>query len=211
MSQNNNSNNNGKAASAFPVRKMMVTAVMTAVSVVLMMPFLEFSIPIMPAFLKLDVSDLPALMTSFALGPLYGGLVCLLKNLIHLAMSSTLGVGELSNFLLGVFFVVPAGLIYKKLRTKKGAVLGAFAGDLVMALICWPVNFLLIYPLYEIVVGYNREAILGMYQAILPSVKSLGAAIAIFNIPFTFVKGLLSVVITLLIYKPLSPLLHGRR
>ncbi|MBR5754046.1 MAG: ECF transporter S component, partial [Clostridia bacterium] len=89
------------------VRKLTTTAVMAAIATILM--YIEFPIPVMPAFVKLDFSELPALLTSFALGPWYGALVCLLKNLIHLPVTSSSGVGELANFLIGIFFVIPAG------------------------------------------------------------------------------------------------------
>ena len=76
-----------------------------------------FSVPFMPAFIKMDLSELPALIGSFAMGPLCGVVVCLIKNVLHLFITTTGGVGELSNFILGVAFVLPAGLIYKHKRT----------------------------------------------------------------------------------------------
>ena len=93
------------------IRKMTATAIMAAVSTVLM--FLSFNVPLMPSFIKLDLSELPALISSFAMGPVSGIVVCLVKNLINLFFTTTGGVGELSNFILGCAFVVPAGLIYK--------------------------------------------------------------------------------------------------
>ena len=96
---------------------MTMTAMLSAIAFVLMM--LEFSIPIMPSFIKLDFSELPALIGSFAMGPLSGTVICLIKNLLHLPMSSTGGVGELSNFILGAMFVIPAGLFYKKISIDR--------------------------------------------------------------------------------------------
>ena len=77
------------------VRKMTVTAMLSAVAFVLM--FLDTAVPFMPSFIKLDLSELPALIASFALGPVWGVIVCLIKNLLHLTMTQTGGVGELSN------------------------------------------------------------------------------------------------------------------
>ena len=191
------------------VRKLVATAIMSAIAFVLM--FLDFSIPIVPSFLKMDFSEFPALLTAFAYGPVYGIAVCLIKNVFHLFLSATLGVGELSNFLLGVCFVVPAGLIYKRRRTFKGAVVSAAVGNLTMALFCLPINLFLIYPMYEKFVGFPMPVILELYQAILPGVRSIAEAIAIFNIPFTFVKGLVSVIVTFLIYKRIAPLLKDRK
>ena len=195
------------------IRKLTVIAVLAAVATALM--FFSFNVPLMPGFIKLDLSELPALVASFTLGPVSGIVVCLIKNLANLAFSTTGGVGELSNFLLGVAFVFPAGLIFKKVQTKSGAVAGALVGSLTMALLSIPFNFFVVYPIY-----YNflpLDAILGMYHVINPFVgtdptnENLLRALITFNMPFTFIKGMLSVVITFLIYKPLAPILKGKR
>ena len=107
------------------VRYMTMTAMLSAIAFVLMM--LEFSIPIMPSFIKLDFSELPALIGSFAMGPLCGVIICLVKNVLHLFITSTGGVGELSNFILGVAFVLPAGLLYKYKKTRTTALIGSIA------------------------------------------------------------------------------------
>ncbi len=187
------------------VRKLTTTAIMAAIATILM--YVEFPIPIMPAFIKLDFSELPALLTSFALGPWYGALVCLLKNLIHLPVTQSSGVGELANFLIGICFVIPAGLIYQRVKTRKGALLGSLAGAVIMAVISFPINYFIVYPFYTNFMP--MEGIIGAYQAILPSIKGLTDALLIFNVPFTFVKGLLDVIITFLIYKRLSPVIKG--
>ncbi len=187
------------------LRYLTMTALLSAVSFLLF--FLQFSTPITPSFLKLDVSDLPALIGSFSMGPFYGVLICLVKNLLHLLMTTTGGVGELSNFILGAAFCLPAGLIYLKHKTKKRAVIGSFIGAALMAVVSFPSNLFLVYPVY-----YNfmpKETILNMYQAILPQISSIEQSLLVFNVPFTFVKGLLCVIITLLIYKRISPLIKG--
>lgn len=198
---------NPKLKETIPVRKLAVTATMAAIATVFMM--LSFSVPFAPPFLKLDFSELPALITAFAFGPLYGALVCLIKNLVNLLFTTTMGIGELSNFLLGVCFVLPAGLIYQKHKSFKGAVIGAVIGTGAMALLSLPLNYFLTYPIY--IKFMTEDVILGMYRAVYPGTKSLLQALAIFNIPFTFVKGLFSVVITFLIYKRISPVLKGTK
>lgn len=190
------------------IRLITVVAIMSALSAVLM--FIEVSLPIIPSFIKLDISELPALITSFAFGPVYGVLVCLLKNLIHLPFTSTFCVGELSNFIHGAVFVLVAGLFYKYRHNRKFAFIGAVAGDFAMAAMSFFINFFLVYPIYMKLL-LPEEAILGMYRAILPSVDSLWKAILIFNVPFTFVKGLLSVGITFAVYPKLSPLMKGKK
>lgn len=187
------------------VRKLTTTAVMAAIATILM--YVEFPIPVMPGFIKLDFSELPALLTSFALGPWYGALVCLLKNLIHLPVTQTSGVGELANFLIGIFFVIPTGYIYKLHRSRKGALIGSLVGAVVMALISFPINYFIVYPFYTNFMP--MEAIIGAYQAILPRIHGLADALLIFNVPFTFFKGAIDVIITFLIYKRLSPIIKG--
>ena len=183
---------------------LVMTAMLSAVAAILM--FLEFSVPIMPGFIKLDISELPALLASFSLGPVYGGGVCLIKNLINLTHTSTGGVGELCNFLLGVAFVVPAGLFYQKLKNRKGALIGSLVGAVIMAVISVPLNYFLTYPIYTLFMP--MEGIISAYQLILPFVDNLLECLLIFNMPFTFIKGMLDVLLAFLIYKPLSPLLH---
>ena len=182
---------------------------LTAAAVVLQ--YLEFPLPFIPSFIKLDFSDLPALIGAFAYGPLAGVLITLLKNLIHLAVSQSGFVGELSNFILGAVFAGVAGWLYQRNKTKKGALLGGAVGALAMAAVSFPSNLFIIYPLYYSILGFPEEAVLGMYQALLPSVKSIAGALLIFNVPFTAGKGFLCVLISMLIYKPLSVFLHGKK
>lgn len=189
-------------------RMIAVVGVLTAVAVVLQ--YLEISIPLVPSFLKLDFSDLPALLGAFAFGPLAGVLIQLLKNLIHMAVSQSGFVGELSNFLLGAVFVLTAGLLYQRRKTKARALLAGILGAAAMALVSVPVNYFVIYPLYYNVLGFPEQAVLDMYKAILPSVDTMPEALLIFNLPFTLVKGLISAAVSMLIYKPLSPLFKGK-
>lgn len=195
------------------VRRITVTAMLSAVAFVLM--FIEFSVPLMPPFVKMDISDLPALLGTFALGPVSGVVIELLKNLLHILFkgTSSAGVGELCNFLLGCFFALPAGIIYKRRKSRRNAALGALIGCLIMAVCSVPLNYFVVYPAYVVFYGLPLDQIIGMYQAILPSVNGLLACLTIFNLPFTFVKGLLDAVICFAIYKPLSPILHqtGRK
>ena len=164
-------------------RRLTGIAMLSAVAFALQ--FLEFPIPIMPAFIKLDFSDLPELLAAFAYGPLAGVAVAGIKNLIHLPLSSSMYVGELSNFLLGAVLSVAAGAIYKKHKTKRGALAAAVLSAVIMGLISVPVNYWIIYPLYYNVLGFPQAAVLDMYRAILPATKSILQALFIFNLPFT--------------------------
>ena len=190
-------------------RALTGTAMLAAVATILM--YMEFPIPIMPGFIKMDISELPALIASFAYGPLSGIAVCLIKNLIKLPSTSTAAVGELFNFVMGALFVGVAGFVYKRSKTRRSALIGAGAGALVMALVSVPYNYFVVYPAYVVLYHLPLEAIIGMYQAINPSVDGLLACLLTFNLPFTLFKGLLDAALCFLIYKPLSPILHGRK
>lgn len=195
-----------KVYSSQKIRKLTVTAILAAVSAVLM--FLDFSVPFMPGFIKMDLSDMPALIASFAFGPLSGVGVCLIKNLINLFTTTTGGVGELSNFILGCMLVIPAGLIYKRKKNRKFALLGSLVGAVCMAGMSFFTNYFIVYPIYTNFMP--MEQIIAAYQAILPRVTALWQALLIFNVPFTFIKGMLCALIAFLVYKPLSPILKGK-
>ncbi len=188
-----------------------VAAMLSAVAFILQ--FIEFPIPMLiPAFVKMDFSDLPALLGAFALGPVYGVVISAVKNILHIVISgtSTAGVGELCNFMLGAVFSAVAGFIYKRNKSRKTAIIGAIAGAAIMAAFSVPSNYFITYPAYVQFYHLPLEAILGMYQVILPSANSLIKCLVIFNMPFTMVKGLLDAALCMTIYKSLSPILHGR-
>ncbi len=181
---------------------------MAAISALLMQ--IQIGIPLLPNFLKLDISDFPALIAGYAYGPLAGMWVCLVKNVLHLTVTTTGGVGELSNFMLGVLFVVPSAWIYQiGKKTKKSAFIGAVVGTVIMSISCIFTNFYIVYPLYYYVMGLTTEIIMDMYQSKLPTVQDLWQALAIFNLPLTLLKGALCTAITFLVYKHISPVLHA--
>lgn len=189
------------------IRFIVMTGVLSAVATVLMM--FSFSVPFMPSFIKMDFSEFPALIATFSMGPLSGVMVCLIKNLINLTMTTTGGVGELSNFLLGVCLVLPAGLVYRFRKNRRAAFLAALAGSVIMGLASLPLNYFLTYPIYAKILPI--EAIVGMYQAIFPKVDGLLSCLLIFNVPYTFLKGLIDTLLTFLLYKRISPLIKGTK
>lgn len=180
--------------------------VLIAVAVILQ--YIEFSIPFVPVFLKLDFSDLPEIIGAFAYGPLAGCAITIIKNLIHMAVSQSGFVGELSNAILGCVFCLVAGAYYKSHKTKKGAIIGGILGAVAMALFSVPSNYFIIYPMYYNIMGLPQPVILGMYQVLLP-VKNIFEALLVFNLPFTLVKGLIDVFFCTLVYKRISILLKG--
>ena len=182
------------------IKRITLISLFSAIAFLLML--LEFPVPLIPSFIELDFSEFPELAASFIAGPVDGVLVCLFKNLLHLTVSKTGGVGELANFIIGASFVFPAGLIYRKKPTFGSSVTGCIVGGLVACLLSYPVNYYITYPVYTKFLP--MEQILQMYRDILPSVNTLGQALFVFNVPFTFVKCLLVSIINLLCYKKLE-------
>ena len=190
------------------IKSITVMAIMGAIGFILMM--LEFPLPfIIPCFIEFDFSELPAIITAFALGPIQGIVVCFIKNLLHLFVTTTAGVGELSNFILGAIFVGVAGFIYKYKKTRAGALIGSVSGALIMAVVSIATNYFITYPFYTNFMP--MEGIIGAYQAILPAADSLLKCLIIFNVPFNFVKGMVVSLICFGIYKKLSPVLKSKK
>ena len=192
------------------IRAITVSAIFGAIGFILML--LEFPLAfIIPSFIKMDFSELPALVVTFAFGYPYGILVCLIKNLLHLFVTTSAGVGELSNFLLGAIFVGVAGIIYKHNKSRKGALIGTLVGALAMAVISIFTNYYIVYPAFSVLYGLPMEAILGMYKELLPVADNLFKALVIFNLPFNFIKGIIDAIICFIIYKKISPILKYSR
>lgn len=183
------------------------TGILTAVAVALM--YLEFNIPLMPAFLKFDFSEIAVLLASFSMGPLTGILVELLKNLLHLPVTQTGGVGELANFIVGSSFVGTAGLIYRFMKSRKGAYLGMGAGIVVMTVIASLMNYFIMIPFYINLFGIDMQTIVGWCAAVGNNlVVDLPTLIVFVFVPFNLFKGIVVSAIVGLVYKRLSKLLH---
>lgn len=187
-------------------RKITAAAIFTALAVVLM--YLEIPLPLMPPFLKFDFSEVPVLVGSFALGPVYGIVIELLKNLIHLPVTGTMGIGEVSNFITGSIYVFTAGMVYQRLRSRKGAVIGMLVATLLLALVAAPFNYFVTLPLYGSVLNFSTEAIVGMSAKMNPAITSKETLIVLAFVPFNLFKGLVVALITFFIYKPISKLIN---
>ena len=197
--------------STFTTRTMVLTGMMSAVATVVY--YLDFNVPLMPDFIKLDFSNVISLLAGFSLGPIPGLIVCLIKNLIQLLIKgfgTTMGIGNIFDFVTSAVLVLTSSIIYQNNRTKKGAGIAVAVGVLAFSLITLPLNYFIVYPIYFKAYG-GEQAILGAYKAIMPGVKNIFAALCIFNQPFTFIKGVLCALIVMIIYKPLSPIIKGGR
>ena len=140
---------------------------------------------------------------------MYGVAVCLLTNCFKLLTSYSGGIGELGNFLMGAVYTYVAGTVYRRCKSRKGALLASGLGSVAMAVASVPINYFITYPFYTKLMPL--DAIMEAYAAIRGGANGLLECLLLFNMPFTFVKGMLSVCITFLIYKKLSPILKGRK
>lgn len=188
------------------VSYLVKIAMLSALAYAIM--FLEFAIPIFPSFLKMDFSDLIPLIGSLALGPLAGILIELIKNLLHLLTTHTGGVGELANFIVGSAFVATAGLIYFRNKTRKGAIVALLVSILAMIVAGALVNYFITVPLYAIVLNFSTEAIVGMSAKVIPAIHDKLTLILFAFCPFNLIKGVVLTLITIPLYKKVSPLLH---
>lgn len=186
---------------------MTKTAVLSVIGFLIM--FIEVPIPIFPAFLKLDLSDLPALVGAFALGPVPGIIIELLKNVLHaIFKGNTAFIGEFANFLVGAIFVGIAGIMYKRKKTRGNAIAALAIGTVVMSIGASILNYFVILPLYETVLHFPIESVVGMGKAINPSIKDLNTFIVFSILPFNLIKGVVVSVVTMAVYKAVSPLIH---
>ena len=189
--------------------KSLETAVIGMLSAIaFVLEVQSISLPFLPTFLKLDLSDIPPLIGALTIGPVQGVLVCLIKNLIHLLCTTTGGVGELCNFLLGAVFVGITGSLYKRIGGRKAAVTGGVIAALLVSLLSVVLNFYLVYPVYMEVTGIPEDAILAMYQVLDPDIRNLQEALLKVNMPFTFLKEIFSVLLVFFLYKRMIPLLR---
>ncbi|MBQ9915018.1 MAG: ECF transporter S component, partial [Clostridia bacterium] len=172
----------------------------------------EFPLPfVAPSFYELDFSEVPVLIGAFALGPMAGATIEAIKILLNFLMNGTItgGVGELSNLVLGLVFVLPAAFIYKKNKTKKSALIGLAAGGLTMVVLGCFINAYVMIPLYSKLMPI--EAILAQAAAIWPVIDNTFSFVLLCVAPFNLIKAILVTVLTMFLYKRLSPLLKGKK
>lgn len=188
-------------------RKIVIAALLGAVSAILMV--LDFNVPLAPGFIKFDFSDFPILIGGFVYGPMTGILIAFLKIVLNLLFkpTTTMYVGELSNFLLSVCYMAVACLFYRKHRTKKGAALGMVISTLLTSIFSIFSNLIVIFPLYAKLFGMSMGQIVQMVSAVNPFVKDITTMVIASLLPFNIFKyGVISL-ITFISYKKLSVIL----
>lgn len=191
------------------LRNFVKVGILAAMSFILM--FVQFPIPVAPPFMKVDLADVPALIGGFSMGPIYGVLIQLIKNILNLSKTSTYGVGEISNFVVGGLFVFVSSSIYKKNKTKKNATIAMICGMLVMTLAATLSNAFVIFPLYGKAMGVDMNAFVAIAHKTNSLVKSYFTMMIFAIVPFNLIKGFIEILVTKLLYKHVSSILHDRR
>ena len=162
------------------------------------------------AFYKLDLSTMPAILAGFAMGPVQGAAVVLLKNLVHLLGTSTAGVGEAADVLMSCAFVIPASLLYRRNKTRRGALRAMLVGAAAMTAAGVLVNYFILIPAYQVLMNLPLEVIIGMGQKVLSFVDTTLKLVIFITAPFNLLKAAVLSGTTYLLYKRVSPLLHQR-
>lgn len=198
-----------KSSSTFNIRSLTMIGMLSAIAVVLML----FDIPLgfLPSFYEIDLSEVPVLIGSFALGPVAGIMIELIKILLNLMIngSDTAGIGEVANFLIGCALVVPSSMIYFKKKTRKAAVSGLAIGTLFLIVTGSLLNAYLLLPTYAVAFHMPIDGLIAMGTAVNPAINSMTTFILLAVAPFNLIKGIVVSVITILLYKKLSPIIKG--
>ncbi|WP_279139398.1 ECF transporter S component [Faecalicoccus pleomorphus] len=178
-------------------------AMLSAVAYVLQ--FIEFQLPLSPSFAKFDFSEIPAFLGGFAYGPISGITIEFIKNFLQLTSTSTGGIGELANFVIGSSLIVPASLLYQRNKTKKSAILGCLIGSILSGFVAAAMNYFVLLPLYEIFMPLDQ--IIAAFAQFFPFIQTKLDVVLYNALPMNILKSGLITLVTIFIYKPLSPFL----
>lgn len=185
-------------------KNLTMIAMFSAISAVLMV--FEIQLPFSPSFVKFDFSDLPVMLGGFLIGPFAGGIIVFMKILLHFLLNGTtfFFVGDLSNLLLTLSFVLPASFIYQQKKTKKTAIQGLLVSIICTSLLAIIFNLFLIFPLYLKVLNLKMVDLINMIHVVNPLVKDVFTMIVFSLLPFNLFKYSIVSMITMLSYKKLS-------
>ncbi len=189
--------------SRISVARMTRIAILAAAASILFL----IEIPIV-AFYKLDLSNIPVLLGAFSMGPVPGLIILGLKSAIGLLHSSSAGVGELADFVMGAALIVPASIIYHRNKNRKNAIIGMAIGTVCMVIVGVLMNKWVMLPFYMGAFHMDMDGIIK--AAGVAGVDSEWKLLLLVTGPFNLLKGVVLSIVTALIYKPLSPILHGK-
>ena len=194
----------GNTERILTTRKLTMIGMFSAIAAILMI--FEFPVPFAPPFYKLDFSEIPALITAFAFGPVAGVMVEFCKILLNVLIDSTTTafVGELANFMVGCSFILPASIMYLHKKNRKSAIISCIVGTICLTIFGTSFNAIYLLPKFAQLYGMPLEAIVGMGTAINPAINSVTTLVIFAVAPLNIIKGLSVSVITMLVYKKLS-------
>ncbi len=193
----------------FKSTRMMCTgAMLAAIAAVLM--FLDFPLPFLPSFYKIDFSELPVLIGAYAMGPVAGVIIEAFKILVKFLIkgTSTAGIGELANFLIGLAFILPASIPYYFKKTRKRALIGLVVGTVSCIIVGCLLNAFVLLPAYAAAFG-GMDAIIGSGAKKNSAITNLSTFLLFATAPLNLIKCTAVSIITVLIYKPLSRFIKG--
>lgn len=204
------SKENNNVYSDKKLRMMVQIGMLGALATILMM--FQIPLPFFPPFYKFDFSEVPVLVGSLVLGPMAGTFIELVKIAVIALIegSTTAGIGEAANFLIGCSFSVTAGVIYRKMRTRKGAVISLAVGVAAMTVVGSLLNAFVLLPVYADAFEMPLDKLVAMGTAVNKNITSLTSFVLFAVAPFNLLKGTVVSLIVFLIYKKIKPLFHMR-
>lgn len=199
--------NANKSNTSKGIRRLAFIGMFSAIAAVLM--FLEFPLPFAPPFYKLDFSEIPVLIGTFAFGPVTGVICEFVKILVKTVIkgTSTAFVGELANLAIGCSLVVPAGIIYKMKKTRKSALISLLTGTLIMTVAGCFINAYVMLPTYAAAFHMPIDELVKMGTAVNANVTNLFTFVMLCVAPFNLLKGAADSILTFLLYKRISRLI----
>lgn len=200
----------GQVREQFGVRALVNIGMLAAIAIILML--FEIPLPFAPSFYEIDFSEVPVMVGCFAMGPFAGALIEFVKIMLNFVFTGTdtAGVGELANFVIGCSLCVPAGLIYRRKRTRRTALAGMAVGTVTMTILGCLINAYVLLPTYAKAFGMPIDALVEMGTAVNPNITDLATFVIFAVAPFNLLKGILVSLIVFLIYKKISPIFRMR-
>lgn len=201
---------NLRKAKITDIRSIAVVGVLGALAAIVMM--LEIPLPFLPPFYKLDFSEVPVLLGGFALGPVSAALIEAIKVILHMILgggTQTVGIGEFANFLFGCSLVVPASIIYRIHKNRKTALIGMGVGTIIMIIVGALINAFVLLPVYAIAFHMPMAMLIQLGTNVNSSITDLTSFVMLATTPLNLIKAVLVSIITFLLYKRVSPILHG--
>lgn len=199
----------GDTGRIISTRKIAMIGMFSALATILML--FEIPMPFAPSFYKLDFSELPVLIGTFAFGPVAGVLIEMCKIILKLLIkgTSTAFVGELANFAVGCSFILPASIIYLFKKTKTYAIVGCVVGTVILTIFGTSFNAVYLLPKFAELFGMPIDVLIGMGTEINPHITNITNFVVLAVAPLNLIKGTSVSIVTMLVYKKLSPIIKG--